>query len=106
MPHPRYLLSVEGIDPELAGSYMCSGLTAYSALRKAVAHGQSGPVMIAALLPLGDRQNGTTGIGWRLPSAGLEVLGFWRDELLVHRAASTWLLSTDGEFLRYLERSK
>lgn len=57
---------------------------------------ESGPVMIASLLPLGDRQNGTTGIGWRLPSAGLDVLGFWRDELLVHRAASTWLLSTDG----------
>lgn len=49
VPHPRYLLGVEGIDPQLAGSYMCSGLTAYSALRKAAAHGPSGPVVIVGL---------------------------------------------------------
>jgi len=35
MPHPRYLIEAEGLDPRLAGSYMCSGLTAYSAIRKA-----------------------------------------------------------------------
>ena len=46
VPHPRYLLSAEGIDPEIAGSYMCSGLTAYSALKKVVAHGRSGALMI------------------------------------------------------------
>lgn len=35
VPHPRYLIDVEGIDPALAATYACSGLTAYSALRKA-----------------------------------------------------------------------
>jgi len=35
VPHPRYLLDYSGISPELAGPYMCSGLTAYSALKKA-----------------------------------------------------------------------
>ncbi len=35
VPHPRYLLDYIGILPELAGPYMCSGLTAYSALNKA-----------------------------------------------------------------------
>jgi len=35
VPHPRYLLNYSGISPELAGPYMCSGLTAYSALKKA-----------------------------------------------------------------------
>lgn len=35
VPHPRYLLDYAGIAPELAGPYMCSGLTAYSALNKA-----------------------------------------------------------------------
>ncbi len=30
----KFLLDAEGIDPLLAGSYACSGLTAYSALRK------------------------------------------------------------------------
>lgn len=35
VPHARYLLDCEGIVPGLAGLYMCSGLTAYSALLKA-----------------------------------------------------------------------
>jgi D-arabinose 1-dehydrogenase-like Zn-dependent alcohol dehydrogenase len=35
VPHPRYLIEAEGVDQRLAGSYMCSGLTAYSAIRKA-----------------------------------------------------------------------
>ena len=31
---PKFVLDAEGIDPVLAGSYACSGLTAYSALEK------------------------------------------------------------------------
>jgi propanol-preferring alcohol dehydrogenase len=34
VPHARYLLSYEGIDPLVAASAACSGLTAYSALKK------------------------------------------------------------------------
>jgi D-arabinose 1-dehydrogenase-like Zn-dependent alcohol dehydrogenase len=34
VPHPRYLIDVTGIEPTLAATYACSGLTAYSALRK------------------------------------------------------------------------
>ena len=34
VPHPRYLLQVDGLDPLLAASATCSGITAYSALRK------------------------------------------------------------------------
>lgn len=49
VPHPRYLLSTRGIDASLAGSYMCSGLTAYSALKKAVAQVGKGPIMIVGL---------------------------------------------------------
>lgn len=35
VPHPRYLVDYEGVPTELACTYACSGLTAYSALRKA-----------------------------------------------------------------------
>ena len=35
VPHPRYLIDVTGIEPTLAATYACSGLTAYSALTKA-----------------------------------------------------------------------
>lgn len=34
VPHPRYLIDVSGIEPSVAATYACSGLTAYSALRK------------------------------------------------------------------------
>lgn len=34
VPHPRYLIDVTGVDPSIAATYACSGLTAYSALRK------------------------------------------------------------------------
>jgi D-arabinose 1-dehydrogenase-like Zn-dependent alcohol dehydrogenase len=34
VPHPRYLVDVTGIDPTLAATYACSGLTAFSALKK------------------------------------------------------------------------
>lgn len=35
VPHPRYLFDYGDVPPELACTYACSGLTAYSALRKA-----------------------------------------------------------------------
>ncbi|NIJ43079.1 D-arabinose 1-dehydrogenase-like Zn-dependent alcohol dehydrogenase [Parvibaculum indicum] len=34
VPHPRYLLDYEGVQDGLAATYMCSGLTAYSAMKK------------------------------------------------------------------------
>ncbi len=34
VPHPRHLVDVTGIAPTLAATYACSGLTAYSALKK------------------------------------------------------------------------
>ena len=38
VPDAKYLLDIAGIPLELAGSYMCSGLTAYGALKKALRH--------------------------------------------------------------------
>jgi D-arabinose 1-dehydrogenase-like Zn-dependent alcohol dehydrogenase len=50
VPHPRYLIEAEGIDAKLAGSYMCSGLTAYSAIRKAERYlKDQGSLMIVGL---------------------------------------------------------
>lgn len=34
VPHPRYLLDYTGVKDGLAATYMCSGLTAYSAMKK------------------------------------------------------------------------
>jgi alcohol dehydrogenase, propanol-preferring len=50
VPHPRYLIEAEGVDARLAGSYMCSGLTAYSAIRKAEHYLEdNGSLMIVGL---------------------------------------------------------
>ena len=49
VPHPRYLLDVAGIAPEIAGALMCSGLTGYSAIKKAVAYLRAGPLLIVGL---------------------------------------------------------
>src|SRR6266480_2110549 len=34
VPHPRYLIDYDGLSPELACVYTCSGVTAFSALKK------------------------------------------------------------------------
>jgi D-arabinose 1-dehydrogenase-like Zn-dependent alcohol dehydrogenase len=49
VPHPRYLLDVEGIPPEIAGPLMCSGLTGYGAIKKAVPYLRAGPLLIVGL---------------------------------------------------------
>ena len=49
VPHPRYLLDLSGIEPALAGSYMCSGVTAYSAINKVRPYLDGGPLMIVGL---------------------------------------------------------
>ena len=34
VPHPRYLIDYAPLSPSFAGALMCSGLTAYSALKR------------------------------------------------------------------------
>jgi D-arabinose 1-dehydrogenase-like Zn-dependent alcohol dehydrogenase len=50
VPHPKYLLDYGAVSPALAATYMCSGLTAYSAMRKA---GRPGPDDQVVVLGLG-----------------------------------------------------
>lgn len=49
VPHPRYLLDADGIAPEIAGPLMCSGLTGYSAVKKAIPYLRAGPLLIVGL---------------------------------------------------------
>ncbi|MCW0183267.1 alcohol dehydrogenase [Zavarzinia sp.] len=46
VPHPRYLLDYAGIEEDRAGPLACSGLTAYSALKKIPAAGAGDPLLI------------------------------------------------------------
>lgn len=49
VPHPRYLLDHAPLPPTIAGPLMCSGLTAYSALKRLGNHAQRGPVLLVGL---------------------------------------------------------
>jgi len=49
VPHPRYLLDYAPLGPALAGMLMCSGLTAYAALKRLRNHAARGPVLLVGL---------------------------------------------------------
>jgi len=53
VPHPRYLLDYGATPPALAATYMCSGLTAYGALRKVPELGPKDEVLIVGAGGLG-----------------------------------------------------
>ena len=49
VPHPRYLIDYAPLSPAFAGAAMCSGLTAYAALRRLADHAARGPVLLIGL---------------------------------------------------------
>jgi len=49
VPHPRYLLDYAPLPAALAAAYMCSGLTAYAALKRLAAHAARGPALLVGL---------------------------------------------------------
>lgn len=49
VPDQHYLLDYGKLDPSMAACYMCSGITAYSALRKIEAFASSGPYLLLGL---------------------------------------------------------
>jgi D-arabinose 1-dehydrogenase-like Zn-dependent alcohol dehydrogenase len=49
VPHPRYLIDHAGVSPSFAGALMCSGLTAYAALRRLMDRAQRGPALLVGL---------------------------------------------------------
>src|SRR6202049_4763327 len=53
VPHPRYLLDLQGLDPATAAPYACSGVTTYSALRKVADVLEREPILIIGAGGLG-----------------------------------------------------
>jgi alcohol dehydrogenase len=49
VPHPRYLLDFAPLAPATAAVCMCSGLTAYAALKRIQDRAQAGPVLLVGL---------------------------------------------------------
>lgn len=46
VPEPRHLIAIDGLDPALAATYACSGLTVYSAIRKVLPLPPDEPVVL------------------------------------------------------------
>jgi alcohol dehydrogenase len=49
VPHPRYLIDYAPLSPAFAGTLMCSGLTAYAALKRLTDRAARGPVLLVGL---------------------------------------------------------
>jgi D-arabinose 1-dehydrogenase-like Zn-dependent alcohol dehydrogenase len=49
VPHPRYLIDHGAMPAGLAGAYMCSGITAYSALKRLTERAARGPILLVGL---------------------------------------------------------
>jgi alcohol dehydrogenase len=49
VPHPRYLIEYAPLSPSYAGSLMCSGLTAYSALKRLSDRAARTPLLLVGL---------------------------------------------------------
>jgi alcohol dehydrogenase len=49
VPHPRYLIDHGTLPASLAGAYMCSGLTAFSALKRLADRAARGPLLLVGL---------------------------------------------------------
>lgn len=53
VPHPRYLVDPKGVAPALAATYACSGITAYSAVKKVSPLNADSPVLVIGAGGLG-----------------------------------------------------
>jgi D-arabinose 1-dehydrogenase-like Zn-dependent alcohol dehydrogenase len=49
VPHPRYLIDYAPLAPAFAGPLMCSGLTAYAALKRLAGRAQRGPALLVGV---------------------------------------------------------
>jgi alcohol dehydrogenase/propanol-preferring alcohol dehydrogenase len=52
-PHPRHLVDLEGVDPAVAATYACSGITVYSAIKKVLPISPDEPIVLVGAGGLG-----------------------------------------------------
>ena len=52
-PHPRHLIDLKGVDPAVAATYACSGITVHSAIRKVMPLPPDEPVVVVGAGGLG-----------------------------------------------------
>ncbi len=53
VPHPRHLVDISGLDPLVAATYSCSGITVYSAIAKVMPMAPDDPIVLIGAGGLG-----------------------------------------------------
>jgi alcohol dehydrogenase len=104
VPHPRYLIDYAPLSPSFAGALMCSGLTAYSALKRLQAHATRGPVLLVGLGGVGMMGLGIARALFREPPIVADIDAAKREAALKAGAAAAFDPS-DREARRALIKS-
>jgi D-arabinose 1-dehydrogenase-like Zn-dependent alcohol dehydrogenase len=90
VPHPRYLLDYAPLSPTFAGPLMCSGLTAYSALKRLVTRAERGPALLVGLGGVGMMGLAVARALFRSPPIVADIDGEKRSAALAAGAAQAY----------------
>jgi alcohol dehydrogenase, propanol-preferring len=90
VPHPRYLLEYAPLPAALAAAYMCSGLTAYAALRRLRQHAARGPALLVGLGGVGMMGLAFARAMFRFPPLVAEIDPAKREAALAAGAAAAF----------------
>jgi D-arabinose 1-dehydrogenase-like Zn-dependent alcohol dehydrogenase len=90
IPHPRYLIDYAPLSPAFAGPLMCSGLTAYGALKHLGDHAERGPVLLVGLGGVGMMGLAIARALFRTPPIVADIDAQKRDAALAAGAAAAY----------------
>src|SRR5580693_2963866 len=90
VPHPRYLLDYAPLSAAFAGPLMCSGLTAYGALKHLGERADRGPVLLVGLGGVGMMGLAITRALFRQPPIVADIDAQKRDAALAAGAAAAY----------------
>src|SRR3984957_2509272 len=90
IPHPRYLLDYAPLSAAFAGPLMCSGLTAYSALKHLGDRPDRGPVLLVGLGGVGMMGLAIARALFRQPPIVADIDGEKRDAAIAAGAAAAY----------------
>jgi len=90
MPHPRYLIDYKPLSATIAGPLMCSGLTAYGALKHLGARADRGPVLLVGLGGVGMMGLAIARALFRQPPIVADIDAQKRDAALAAGAAAAY----------------
>jgi D-arabinose 1-dehydrogenase-like Zn-dependent alcohol dehydrogenase len=105
VPHPRYLLSYDGIPAAEACTYACSGLTAYGALKKVGRLGSGDPLVV-----IGAGGVGLAGVRLAVPMTGAAAMvaeraAARREAAVAAGAVSAFDPMEDGAVRRFVKET-